>query len=310
MGGLFLIIQRSLNLEDVQARVEQVLTTNDAARDVLNYVASARGKGLRPLLVLLTFDLCGGTRFEEAINCAAGVELVHMASLIHDDIIDRSQLRRGQMTVHSKFGIQAAVLAGDHLFASAFHLFALGTDRKVSQVMTAVIQNMCSGEISQLLSPARTEADYLDYIRKKTACLIGGCCCLGAVLSDASEAEEGYLKDFGERIGLAFQLTDDVLDYRGVGQMMGKEEGRDFAEGLWTLPTIRAFGRGLIPSNWPSSDFHSIRTVLQKEGVLDEVMDEASAHVREAQRVLDRFPPSSSKAELASLLATLTERAR
>ncbi|NMB20548.1 MAG: hypothetical protein GX979_06755 [Firmicutes bacterium] len=140
--------------------------------------------------------------------------------------------------------------------------------------------------------------------------LIGGCCCLGAVLSDASEAEEGYLKDFGERIGLAFQLTDDVLDYRGVGQMMGKEEGRDFAEGLWTLPTIRAFGRGLIPSNWPSSDFHSIRTVLQKEGVLDEVMDEASAHVREAQRVLDRFPPSSSKAELASLLAKLTERAR
>ncbi|HKM42449.1 MAG TPA: polyprenyl synthetase family protein [Limnochordia bacterium] len=307
-GGISLIIQSALSLEAVQARVDQILESDGGAREVLAYVASARGKGLRPSLVLLAFDLCGGTRFDEAINCAAGVELVHMASLIHDDIIDRSEFRRRQLTAHRKFGTQAAVLAGDHLFAAAFHLFAMSTNHDVSQVMTAVIQDMCSGEIGQLLSPARTEADYLDYIHKKTACLIGGCCRLGAILSDASKLNERYLKEFGESIGLAFQLTDDVLDYRGVEQVMGKEGGRDFAEGLWTLPTIRAYERGLIPSNWFASDFASVHAILEGQGVLEEVLQEASSHIRQAQMVLDRFPSSGSKAELAGILVSLTKR--
>ena len=188
-GRVFLLAQRSLSLELVQNRIHEVLHCFGRGQDVLDYIGSTSGKRLRPLLVLLTFDLCGGTRFQEAIDCAAGVELVHMASLIHDDIIDRSQLRRGQLTAHCRFGTQAAVLAGDHLFAAAFHLFALGTGQRVSRVMTTVIQDMCAGEIHQLLSPVTEEEDYLDYIQKKTACLFGGCCRLGAILSDLDDAE-------------------------------------------------------------------------------------------------------------------------
>lgn len=308
MGGLLLIIQRSLRLEDVQARIDQILKSNGRSTEVLDYVTSERGKGLRPSLVLLTFDLCGGIRFAEAIDGAAGVELVHMASLIHDDIIDRSQLRRGQMTAYRKFGTQAAVLAGDHLFAAAFHLFALNTDHKVSKVMTAVIQDMCAGEIDQLLSPARIESDYVSYIRKKTACLIGGCCRLGAIISDASELDEAHLHEFGQNIGLAFQLTDDVLDYRGVNAVMGKEGGRDFAERIWTLPTIRAYERGLIPHNWFTLDFASVRSILESRGLLDEVWELATSHVRMATRQLEHFPDSVAKMELTSLATKLMKR--
>ncbi|MCK9524469.1 MAG: polyprenyl synthetase family protein [Limnochordia bacterium] len=287
-----------------------MLKSEGRSTEVFDYVASARGKGLRPSLVFLTFDLCGGTRFDEAISCAAGVELVHMASLIHDDIIDRSELRRGQLTVHRKFGTQAAVLAGDHLFAAAFHLFALSTNRKVSQVMTAVIRDMCAGEINQLLTPAQSENGYLDYIRRKTACLIGGCCRLGAILSEASELEEKKLQEFGENIGLAFQLTDDVLDYRGVDAVMGKGGGRDFSEGLWTLPIIRAFDRGLIPVNWSTYDFASILSILEGKGILDDVWQVASAYIRRAEKMLDRLPSSVPQRELTGLLEKLRGRAR
>lgn len=308
MGGFLLIIQSSHGLEQVQSRITEVLKSSGGAADVLNYVVSARGKGLRPSLVFLTFDLCGGTRFGEAVDCATGVELVHMASLIHDDIIDGSELRRGRATVYRKFGTQVAVLAGDHLFAAAFNLFALCKENRVSQVMTRVIQEMCAGEINQLLSPAATESDYLDYIHKKTACLIGGCCRLGAILAGVEQREGDRLQALGENIGLAFQLTDDVLDYRGVGSVMGKDGGRDFAERLWTLPTIRAFGRGLIPGNWFLSDFDSIRFILEKRGILNEVWQLAASYIQMAADVLDHYPDSASKRGLESLLTQLVNR--
>ncbi|HBN95910.1 MAG TPA: hypothetical protein DDZ66_06400 [Firmicutes bacterium] len=308
MGGLLLIIQSSLSLEVVQTRIDQVLQSSDLAKEVFDYVASAQGKGLRPSLVFLTFDLCDGTRFDEAIDSATGVELVHMASLIHDDIIDRSELRRGQMTIHRKFGTQAAVLAGDRLFAAAFHLFALCTTHKVSQVMTAVIQDMCVGEIDQLLSPVKTESDYLNYVRRKTACLIGGCCRIGAILSDASDLDEAYLQEFGENIGFAFQLTDDVLDYRGVDAEMGKEGGRDFTERVWTLPIIRAYEEGLIPANWYMLDFAFVRSILEGRRVFDEVWQMASDYVRKATTVLERFPDSTAKVELTAVAERLMKR--
>ena len=294
----------------VQARIDQVLQTDGAARDVVQHILAAKGKGLRPGLLLLTFDLCGGQDFEEAINCAAGVELVHMASLIHDDIIDQSELRRGQPALYRRFDTQTAVLAGDQLFAAAFHLFALSTRRQVSAVMTQVIQDMCSGEISQLLTPVRTEASYFDYIRRKTARLIGGACRLGAILADETPQVEEDLREFGECLGLAFQLTDDVLDYRGEEQVRGTEAGRDFAEGQWTLPTIRAHERGLISSTWFLSDFTSLWTILEEFGVLGEVLQEAASHIRQAQNLLHNYPPSASKAELMALMDKLIQRTR
>lgn len=292
----------------MQTKIDKILESDGYGREVFDYVTSGRGKGLRPSLVFLTFDLCGGLRYSEAIDSATGVELVHMASLIHDDIIDRSELRRGQVTVHRKFGTQVAVLAGDHLFAAAFHLFALSPTNKVSQVMTGVIQEMCLGEINQLLDPVTAEKDYFDYVYKKTACLIGGCCRLGAILADRDEDRGAVLQEFGEKIGLAFQLADDVLDYRGQAALMGKRAGKDFAQQVWTLPIIRAHRRGLVPDNWFEYDFSSIRYILEQRGIFDEVWQVASGYVDEAAEILERFPNSSAKAELALLLEKLMNR--
>lgn len=303
-----MITQSLMPIETVQRRMDQVLSSTGCANDVLEYTKSIPGKRLRPLLVLLTSDLCRGIRFDDVINAAAGVELVHMASLIHDDIIDHSEFRRGQPTLHRKFGTQVAVLAGDHLFAAAFHLFSLTKSSQVSQLMTTVIQQMCTGEINQLQTPLTTENEYWSYIYQKTACFLGGCCRLGAVLSEVDELEGMPLQEFGENMGLAFQLTDDVLDYRGEDLIMGKKGGRDFEEGLWTLPIIRAYQRGLIPFNWSEQGFGTIQAILEKEGVLDEVWSVAGSRVRRATAVLERFPKTMAKDELLHLANQLLIR--
>ena len=271
------------------------------------YLAAPAGKMLRPALVLFTFDLCQGSRVEEAINVAAGVELVHMASLIHDDVVDNGDLRRGKPAVHRRFGTQVAVLAGDHLFAGAFQLFSL-SEAKVTQLMTSIIQDMCTGEINQLLTPAVTEQDYWIYIHQKTARLIGGCCRLGAILSDQEHLWGDILQELGESVGLAFQLTDDVLDYRGADLTMGKKRGTDFEEQIWTLPIIRAYKRGLIPYNWPSLGFGVVQEILMDSGILDEVWNIAATHMQNARLILNRFPASSTKDEMQHLLDKLAQR--
>lgn len=285
----------------------KVLQAEGKVGEVLEHVQRAQGKRLRPLLVLLTFDLCGGVHNDDVLNVAAGVELVHMASLIHDDVIDNSELRRGQETVHRRFGAQVAVLVGDQLFAAAFHLFSLARHREVLKIMTSIIQEMCSGEINQLLAPLSDEEDYWTYIHQKTACLIGGCCRLGAVLAD-SPIHEDVLKQFGENLGLAFQLTDDVLDYRGIDGKLGKKIGIDFAEKLWTLPTIRGFRRGLIPLDWYEQDFSTIRSILEREGILDEVWQLAGGYVTKSASLLQRFPTSTTQRELLGLTRQIVSR--
>lgn len=285
----------------------QVLQAKGKVSEVLEYIHRSQGKRLRPLLVLLSFDLCGGIPNDDVLNVAAGVELVHMASLIHDDVIDNSELRRGQETVHRRFGAQVAVLVGDQLFAAAFHLFSLTRHREVLKIMTSIIQEMCCGEINQLLVPLSDEEDYWTYIHQKTACLIGGCCRLGAVLAK-SPTHEDVLQEFGENLGLAFQLTDDVLDYRGVDGKLGKKIGIDFAEKLWTLPTIRAFRRGLVPLNWYEQDFYTIRSILEREGLLDEGWQLAENHVIKSATLLQRFPTSATQKQLLELTQQIVNR--
>ncbi|NMB01646.1 MAG: polyprenyl synthetase family protein [Firmicutes bacterium] len=284
-----------------------MLSSTDQSQKVLNYVAMTTGKMLRPTLVLLSFDLCRGSRYAEAINVATGVELVHLASLIHDDIVDNGELRRGQLTVHRRFGTQVAVLAGDHLFAGAFKLFSL-SDSKVTQLMTTIIQDMCSGEINQLLAPITVEQQYWNYIYLKTARLIGGCCRLGAILSDQEHLLGDTLQKLGESIGFAFQVTDDVLDYRGSDSSMGKRRGRDFQEQIWTLPIIRAYNRGLIPYDWASMDFETVYGILEAGGIFEEVWSVAASYVQNAIRILDDFPATISKEEMFRLVTKLTRR--
>lgn len=291
----------------MRRRIDQVLTSFGQAQEVFSYLAAPKGKMLRPTLVLLTFDLCHGIRFEEAINVAAGVELVHMASLIHDDVVDNGLLRRGQAALHRMYGTRIAVLAGDHLFAGAFQLFSR-SETKVTRLMTTIIQDMCTGEINQLLSPVTKEEDYWNYIHKKTARLLGGCCRLGAILSDQEHRQGHLLQEFGESIGLAFQLMDDVLDYCGVEMTMGKRKGEDFNEKIWTLPVIRAYKRGLVPSSWAHLNFTDIQKILANGGILDEVWNLAATHLQNAQQIISGFSHTTAKDNLLYLLDTLIKR--
>lgn len=292
----------------MQRRIEEALSAFGRAKEVMTYIGARGGKKLRPSLVMLTFDLCGGSNLERAIQAAAGVELVHMASLIHDDIIDHSELRRGQRTVHRYFGNHVAVLAGDHLFAAAFHQFSLLENSQVSTLMTGIIKEMCLAEINQVLTPLTEEDAYWDYIHKKTALLVGGCCRLGPMLSGVDHENGASLQEFGECIGLAFQLSDDVLDYQGNYVTMGKQGGQDFADGLWTLPIIRAYQKGLIPHNWKRLGYSAIQRILEREKILAEVLEQAEEYLIRAKGILSSFPPSTAKRELENILEKLRRR--
>jgi geranylgeranyl pyrophosphate synthase len=284
------------------------LTASGGAQQVLAYVRESQGKGLRPALVLLAYELCGGELTEPALDAAAGAELVHMASLIHDDVVDDGEVRRGRPALHRKFGRQIAVLTGDHLFAAAFHLFNLVPDSAVARLMTEVIQDMCLGEIGQLISPAVNEEGYYNYIYCKTARLIGGCCRLGAMLAGQDAMCGAELQTVGESIGLAYQLTDDVLDYRGEAAVMGKQVGRDFAEGIWTLPIIRAYARRLLPINWADRDFREVQGILEHYGLLSEVWQQAEEHLARAMSILELFPWSSARQKLLDLCQRISQR--
>lgn len=307
-GGIPLLTQSVVALDQVQSRIEDALAAFGSAREVMTYIASTAGKKLRPSLVLLTFDLCGGKELEQAIHVAAGVELVHMASLIHDDIIDHSELRRGQTTVHRRFGNQVAVLAGDHLFAAAFRLFSVVDDTKVVKAMTEIIKEMCLGEMNQFLNPLTTERVYWDYIHKKTARLVGGCSRLGGILAGAGAVEAQTLDELGTCIGLAFQLTDDVLDYRGNDRAMGKRPGRDFYEGVWTLPVLRAHQQGLLPSHWAALSYSEVQGILERENILSEIWLEAVNQLEKAKAILRGYPSSLARSELESLIESILRR--
>ena len=217
-----MIIQSYPMLSVINDRISDLLVSRGKAAEVLGHIKLGSGKMLRPLLVLLTVKLCGGPVDSHVVDTAAGVELIHTASLIHDDVIDNGIMRRGQEALHRKHGTQAAVLAGDYLFATAFHLFSKVPYPGVLTVMTGTIQEMCTGEINQLLSPALDETDYWTWAYQKTACLVGGSCRLGAIITNQDGEKGAVLQEFGECLGLGFQLTDDVLDYRGHDHEMGR----------------------------------------------------------------------------------------
>lgn len=211
-------------------------------RQVAEYIVSGGGKRLRPAVLLLAAGAAGyagAARFE----LAAVVEFIHTATLLHDDVVDESGLRRGRQTANAAFGNAASVLVGDFLYSRAFQMMVRVNDMRVMQVLAEATNTIAEGEVLQLMNchdPDVDEARYLTVIRRKTAKLFEASARLGGILGGvAPEIEEG-LADYGAHLGTAFQLTDDVLDYSGEVEEIGKSLGDDLAEGKPTLPLIRA----------------------------------------------------------------------
>jgi octaprenyl-diphosphate synthase len=302
-------------------RVDEVIRArlgSDVAlvRQVAEYIVAGGGKRLRPSLVLLSAGAAGypgttgGTRHHEI---AAVIEFIHTATLLHDDVVDASELRRGRRTANAEFGNAASVLVGDFLYSRAFQMMLGANSMRVMQVLADATNTIAEGEVLQLMNcrdPDVDEARYLEVIRRKTAKLFEAAARLGAVLSGVPAAMEEGLAEYGMRLGTAFQLIDDVLDYSGDATAIGKSLGDDLAEGKPTLPLIRAMASGSAAQaatvrraivEGGRGDFARVLQAVSDTGALAYARDVAVREADAARRALQGLPASKYKDSLLEL---------
>ena len=283
------------------------------------YIINGGGKRLRPMLVLLAARACG-IRDNRHINLAAIIEFIHTATLLHDDVVDASGLRRGRETANAVWGNEASVLVGDYLYSRAFQMMVAVNSMRVMQIMADATNLIAEGEVLQLLNchdPDTTEARYLEVIRRKTATLFEAGARLGAVITERPQAEETALAAYGLHLGIAFQLVDDLLDYRASSVELGKNIGDDLAEGKPTLPLIRAMQQGtpeeqrLIRAaieNGGCEHTEDILYITRATGALDYTYACAQQERERAFTALQPLPDSVYKAALREVADFTLER--
>jgi len=285
------------------------------------HIVSAGGKRLRPLLTLACARLCGylGDRH---IAIATVVEFIHTATLLHDDVVDGSDLRRGRDTANAVWGNKPAVLVGDFLFARAFQLMVEDGSLKVLEILSRAASVIAEGEVHQLMTAndtATSEADYLAVIEAKTAALFAAASRVGAVLADRPLAEEIALEGFGQNLGIAYQLIDDMLDFSAHEAELGKSIGDDFRDGKITLPIVIAFARGdaeerafwrrtLETGEQAPGDLERALRILERRGALAETLARARAYAGAAIDALAPFPDGPLRRALSEAAAFATER--
>ncbi|HRP67354.1 MAG TPA: octaprenyl diphosphate synthase [Thauera sp.] len=281
-------------------------------RQVAEYIIHSGGKRLRPALVLFTAGAMGykGTEHHEL---AAVVEFIHTATLLHDDVVDESDLRRGNKTANALFGNAASVLVGDFLYSRAFQMMVGVENMRVMRVLADATNVIAEGEVLQLLNCHNADVvidDYLRVIRYKTAKLFEAAARLGGILGGADEALEGRLAEFGMHLGTAFQLIDDVLDYSADEADTGKHLGDDLAEGKPTLPLIHVMQHGTPEQaatvrnaieNGGRDDFAAVLAAIQSTGALEVTRRHAQAEAERAIEALSALPPSIFKDALLQL---------
>jgi len=277
-----------------------------------HYIVGAGGKRLRPVTLLLAAHALG-YRGTAHIDLAAVIEFIHTATLLHDDVVDESELRRGRETANGLWGNAASVLVGDFLYSRAFQMMVAVGNPRVMDIMAQTTNAIAQGEVMQLINshdPATGEAAYLETITRKTAQLFDSAARLGAVLAEASPAGERGLGEFGLNLGIAFQMVDDALDYSADAKQMGKNAGDDLSEGKITLPLIYALQRcssaeqKIIGDAVESGDrnaFPKIRRIIESTGALAYTCARAQEHAVVARQSLEAVPASSYRSALAQL---------
>lgn len=242
MSNSALIVNPATFLDSVNERIRQLtIRGNDPVHTVVSHLFNAGGKRIRPLLVLAAASFKAADP-KTLIDAAAAIELVHMASLIHDDVIDEAATRRGRATINHKWDNLTAVLAGDYLFASAFNLLTTNKNFEVLESLTHSIRLMCEGEINQsaqTFNYEQSETDYFVNIYKKTACLFATSCLAGALTAGLPRAQVNLLEKYGLYLGYAYQILDDILDIVAQPAELGKPVGSDLKNGILTLPVLK-----------------------------------------------------------------------
>ena len=307
------------DLQQVDALIRVRLGSDVAlVRQVAEHIVAGGGKRLRPALVLLSAGAVG-FRGQARLELAAVVEFIHTATLLHDDVVDKSLLRRGRRTANAAFGNSASVLVGDFLYSRAFQMMVGVDSMRVMRLLADATNTIAEGEVLQLMNcndPDVDETRYLDVVRRKTAKLFEAAAGLGAVLGGAAPAVEDGLAAYGMHLGTAFQLIDDVLDYSGEAQETGKSLGEDLAEGKPTLPLIRAMQasgpreRELVRRaimDGGREGFAPVLAAIRASGALDYARQAAQREAEVAAGAIHGLAPSAyrdSLLELASFSVT------
>ena len=308
-------IRASVEAEFAQVNaliIEQLHSDVDMVENVGQYIVDAGGKRLRPLLALLAAASLGDVT-EKHIKFAAVIEFIHTATLLHDDVVDISTLRRGRPTANSEFGNAPSVLVGDFLYTRAFQLMVQLNDMRVLKLMADVTNLIAEGEVMQLVragDPDTSREQYFDVITRKTAILFAAACEGAAMLSDESDDTLKTMHDIGLNLGVAFQLIDDVLDYEGDPETTGKNVGDDLNEGKPTLPLIHAMQHAspddaaLIATalSTKSADrLNEIIALAASTGGIAETRSAAEAHCNLVNDALATLAPSAAKTSLETL---------
>lgn len=287
---------------------------------MVDYIANLSGKRIRPILLFLSAELCGKSN-EKSVDFAVILELVHTATLIHDDVVDSTLERRGEKSVNAVFNNKMAVLLGDFVLSLAIKRGVAAKNHRLLEVMSEVSQSLAQGEISQLISSRKhivSETRYFDIIKKKTALLIASCTELGAVSANTSEEESKTLRLIGEKLGNIFQIKDDIFDYFEQGEI-GKPTGNDIREGKVTLPLIYAFEHApkeiadsmyklLDTDDLSAESIHTLIEFAKEYKGIDYAEAKMEEIKQETLTLLNRFPDSDSKEKFVELIDYIINR--
>lgn len=309
-------------IRQVEQKIRELFSNRAAMIPLIgNHLISSGGKRLRPLFHLLSADLAGYQGGGADIEIAGIIESIHTASLLHDDVVDMAEVRRGKPTANSVWGNQIVVLVGDFLYSNALRAAVLLKNQKIMESLSEATTRMTEGELLQLTRIGDvdiTDAEYMEIIAAKTGALISAACRAGAILGRLPEDKEDALAAFGMKTGIVFQMADDILDYMANEGELGKKLGKDLEEGKVTLPLLHLLQaadageaheiKEIIHADFSEKGIGRILLLLKKYRSIEASFDKASALVTEAQEHLSVFPDSAAKQALLAIAAYSLQR--
>ena len=310
-------------LDQVNQRIKYKLASEiNLIHKITNYHLKSGGKKIRPLLTLGSAKLCGYTEGDRDVNLAACVELIHNATLLHDDVIDNSDLRRGIKTPNVIWGNQSSILVGDYLLSRCFEMMVEDGSQEVLKLLSSTSSKIAQGEVSQLEYKSEIdvlEETYFKIINSKTAALFAAATRVGACITNKNRKEKDALESYGRNLGLAFQIADDALDYYSTNKIFGKEIGKDFYEGKVTLPAIflhqkanlseRIFLEKIFKKkNRSEKEFIQMQNLIKKYDSISDCFKRAEYFINISYNALNTFNPSKEKSILQNLTSFSLER--
>ena len=318
---VFELVRGDLQLVETEIGLESVASV-EAVTTIGQYLYAAGGKRLRPALLLLCARALGGVAGPSAIRMGAVVEILHAATLVHDDVIDQAETRRGRPSTNVQWGNHTCVLAGDWLYMQAFQIALRERNFHILDLLISLTQLMVEGELIQLERIGKiaiTEADCMELVDRKTAGLFSVCAKLGAIVANADTAAEDKLGDFAWNLGMAFQLVDDLLDFTAREQTLGKPVGGDLKEGKVTLPLVYALERCstadrakietvLRERNYDSVSFQEIYSIVERGGGFERVRERANHFTEKSRQIIGQFPESPYQRALYAVTELVIER--